>query len=276
MLIRIMPNGDMKNTAEAAKLLGDRLLKAGISFAVDNVTKQDIRPSIMLELDTAPDMIISIGGDGTYLHTMRHAVNYGIPVLGMNTGNLGFLTQFDLQGIDMAVELIKNKEYTVEDRLLVDAKIYRDNKVIYEDFAVNDFVIHRDGMKMLDLEIHVDESYATSFFGDGLIIATPTGSTAYSLSAGGPVIEPESKVMILTPICPHSISSRPMVISDNRTVKVNMREKKGTEATISADGRDIFQIAAKDEIMVRKSKITAKVVKLYQTDFYKILREKFL
>lgn len=265
MFIAILPNPEIARTAETAELLAEKLAGAGIGSEVLNK-----------EQDCGADMIISIGGDGTYLHTTRYAVKHDIPVLGMNMGRLGFLTQFDFQGMDEAVSKLKRKEYTIEERFLAEIQVYRGEKEVFHESAFNDLVIHRDGLKLLDVEIHVDSSYASSFYGDGLIVATPTGSTAYSLSAGGPIVEPESDVMLLTPVCPHSISSRPMVVSGGRRIRIRLNPKDGVSAVITADGEPAFQITDKDQVLVQRSEQRAKVVKLYQTDFYKILREKFL
>ena len=269
MIIGIMPNFEIENVQKTAEILKSKLIDSGMAVLLVNGKSKEI-----------PNMIISIGGDGTYLHTMRYAIEEGVPVLGMNMGRLGFLTQFDFEGIDRAVSLIKNNEYTIEERCIEDIKVYRNGENVFHDLAFNDLVIYRNKMKMLDLEIHVDDSYVTSVYGDGLIVATPTGSTAYSLSAGGPIIEPESEVLALTPICPHSVNSRPMVISDKKNIRICLKETRASvqqrSASISTDGTESFNIAGKDEIIIRKSELRAKVVKLYQTDFYKILREKFL
>lgn len=267
MRIGIMPNLEIANIMETAALLCDKLQAAGIQATVmEEQDRQDL---------SGIDMLISIGGDGTYLHTTRYAVKYQIPILGMNMGRLGFLTQFDFDGMDQAVELLKNGNYTVEERFLADIKVYRDGKVCFHDYAFNDLVVFRAYVRLLDLEIHVDQSFASTVYGDGLIVATPTGSTAYSLSAGGPIVEPESNVMLITPICPHSISSRPMVVSGEKVIRVRIKPKSEVPALITVDGGAALQINERDEVVVEKSSQTAKVVKLYQTDFYKVLREKF-
>ncbi len=268
MLIGIMPNFHIADAGNAAEILGAELKSKNIgSYIIKNGACGKF---------PGTDMIISIGGDGTYLHTARYAVEHNIPVLGMNMGHLGFLTQFDLNGTKNAVELISSGKYTVENRFLEDIRILRDGAEIFGDFAINDLVLLRKELKLIQLEIHVDESYASTFYGDGLIAATPTGSTAYSLSAGGPIIEPESGVMVLTPVCPHSVSTRPMVVSEKRTVHIKLVDRGGADALVTVDGENVFNMTNNDEIVVRKSEKKAKVVKLYQTDFYKILREKFL
>ena len=264
MNIGIIPNLDIENIKDTSEILAEKLRKAGVEVTCLRAGTQE-RLSF--------DMIISMGGDGTYLHTARLALEHDIPVLGMNMGRLGFLTQFDRAGMDEAVNLIARGEYSVEERFLEDVQVIRDGKVTYYEIAMNDLVIYRETMKLLDLEIHVDESIASSFYGDGLIVATPTGSTAYSLSAGGPIVEPESDVMLLTPICPHSISSTPMVVSGNRIIKVNLKE--GRTAKITVDGKEGVKINSNDTVLAKRSEKRARVVKLYKTDFYKILREKF-
>lgn len=268
MRIGIMPNLEIANIMETAQLLCKKLQAAGMEAVVmAEEAKADL---------TGMDMLISIGGDGTYLHTTRYAVEYQIPILGMNMGRLGFLTQFDFDGMDQAVQLLMDGNYTVEERFLADITVYREGEKCFHDYAFNDLVVFRAYIRLLDLEIHVDQSFASTVYGDGLIVATPTGSTAYSLSAGGPIVEPESNVMLITPICPHSISSRPMVVSGKKVIRIHIKPQSGESAFITVDGGEAFQINEQDEVVVQKSAQTAKVVKLYQTDFYKVLREKFL
>lgn len=267
MKIGIMPNLKIANIIETAQLLCQKLKAAGMDAMV--LTEQD-----KADLSNM-DMLISIGGDGTYLHTSRYALKYQIPILGMNMGRLGFLTQFDFDGMDQAVALLQQGKYTIEERLLLDVAVYQNGTVCFQDHAFNDLVVFRGQPRLLDLEIHVGEQVASTVYGDGLIVATPTGSTAYSLSAGGPIVEPESHVMLITPICPHSMSSRPMVVSDKKEIRIKMKPNREDAALINVDGGEALELKVQDEVVVKRSLQTAKVVKLYQTDFYKVLREKF-
>lgn len=267
MRVGIMPNFKIANITETAQLLCEKLQVAGLEAVV--LPEQD-----KADLSNI-DMLISIGGDGTYLHTARVAVKHQIPILGMNMGRLGFLTQFDFDGMDQAVQLLTQGNYTIEERLLLDVTVYQNDAVRFQDYALNDLVVFRANPRLLDLEIHVGEQVASTVYGDGLIVATPTGSTAYSLSAGGPIVEPESHVMVITPICPHSMSSRPMVISDKKEIRIKMKPNREDAAQINIDGGETLELEEQDEVVVKKSLQTAKVVRFYQTDFYKVLREKF-
>lgn len=220
------------------------------------------------------DCVIVLGGDGTFLRAARLVAPLGIPILGINLGTLGFLTEIEVGEIDFALDKLIKGQFFLEDRMMLEASVIRENKTVSSFFGLNDVVINKGPLARLNtLDIFVDQEYVTSYMADGIIIASPTGSTAYSLSAGGPIVYPEVNVTILTPICPHTLHARPMVIPSHKTVRVFIIQQQ-SDSNLTIDGQRCFELLNGDEIVIRQTAFYAKLVRLKGHNFFNILREK--
>ena len=227
--------------------------------------------SIDTELATA-EMIITFGGDGTILRAARAAADLGVPILGINLGGKGFMAELEAGEINL-LSFVAHGEYNIETRIMIDVEIERGGDILYRDFALNDIVIKGDN-KVIDMTIYGDNQKITSFSGDGTVIATPTGSTAYSMSAGGPIVDPTAKNIIITPICAHVLEARSFVLMLGRIVTVEIGNKKVNPAYISVDGGGHVSIQSGDIIRVCKSERKTQLVRLSDKSFYRKVSEK--
>ncbi|MCL2628153.1 MAG: NAD(+)/NADH kinase [Oscillospiraceae bacterium] len=220
------------------------------------------------------EMIITFGGDGTILHAARAAADVDVPILGINMGGKGFIAELEVSDIELA-ETAALGDYKLETRMMIDIEIMRGGKVICNDFALNDIVIKGDN-KVIEMTVFGDDEMITSFSGDGTIIATPTGSTAYSMSAGGPIVEPTAKNIIITPICAHVLEAKSFVLVATRIVTVDIDHKKGISAYVSIDGGTHINIQNGDLIKVSKSEKSTSLVRLSDRSFYHKISSKLI
>ena len=228
------------------------------------------------DLDTSYDLFFSIGGDGTILRTITLVQDLNIPILGINTGRLGFLATIQKEEIKDAISKIINKEFTVIDRsVLAIETIPEYGDITHMNFALNEITVARkDTTSMITVKTHLNDEYLTSYWADGLIVATPTGSTGYSLSCGGPVITPNNNSFVLTPIAPHNLNARPLVIPDNTKITLEVAGREDNYL-ISLDSR-IATVSIHTIINIQKAPFTAKLVELEGQSFLKTLRKKLL
>ncbi|MDR1589403.1 MAG: NAD(+)/NADH kinase [Oscillospiraceae bacterium] len=218
------------------------------------------------------EMIIAFGGDGTILRTARAAAGYGVPVLGVNLGGKGFMAELERDGVG-AIPGALTGGYDVESRMMLDVELRRGDAVICEDFALNDVVI--GGMtKIVDITLCGDGNVISELSGDGVVIATPTGSTAYSLSAGGPIVEPSARNILITPVCAHMLKARPFVLASERLVSVRLGSARQNPAYMSVDGCDYVELIADDLINVRESPKKTLFARLSGGSFYRKVSEK--
>ncbi|MDR3263900.1 MAG: NAD(+)/NADH kinase [Clostridiales bacterium] len=245
------------------------LKKSGIKFLVSdfpefnggkNITKE--------ELSKLSDVIVVFGGDGTILSIVKNAAKEGIPVLGVNTGNLGFLTETDVTGLEEVADALKRRAFEIEERALIEA---RTDGGVY--LALNEIVIREVSSKMAHIRLFVGESLLDEFYADGVLVSTPTGSTAYSLSAGGPILAPDVGAFIINPVNPHSLHSRPFVVSDNSLIKAETF--KNDKLQLVADGAAPALIPTDGCAVIKKSDIRAKFVRIKPYDFYTKILYKF-
>ena len=223
------------------------------------------------ELVTA-EMIITFGGDGTILRAVRAAADLSVPVLGVNMGGKGFMAELEREDIGLIATAASGK-YGIDNRMMLDVDLVRDGEIIMSDFALNDVVI--GGLnKMIEVTIFGDGQKISHFSGDGTIIATPTGSTAYSMAAGGPIVEPTAHNILVTPVCAHLLEARPFVLVSDRCVTVEIGESKASHAYLSVDGCDSVTIYSGDTVNVRKSSKKACLVQLSGRSFYRKVSEK--
>lgn len=228
------------------------------------------------ELDTSINFMLTIGGDGTILRAVTYIRDSNIPIVGINTGRLGFLATVPKEEITTAIKLLLQKKYHIHKRTLLSVTTTPKIKGLASlNFALNEVSVSRKNTaSMITIETYLDQEYLTSYWADGLIIATPTGSTGYSLSCGGPIIIPKAKSFVLTPIAPHNLNARPLVIPNETKIKMTVRGRED-KFFLSLDSR-ITTINSKTEIFVEKSSFTLKIVEINQQTFIKTLRDKLL
>lgn len=217
---------------------------------------------------------ITLGGDGTLLNTAREIAGAGVPICGINLGQLGFLTEVELPDVTAALDRLIHGEYQIEERVMLDAMILRQGVILPISSALNDVVISKSGVsRMIKLKLYVDNESTANYAADGLIIATATGSTGYSLSAGGPIVTPKLKVMILTPICPHTLDAKSLVIGEDEEVKISMVANH-EDAVLTIDGQSMYNLLSDDIVLVKRAPFRAKFVKFSGRSYYETLRSK--
>ena len=226
------------------------------------------------EIGTA-DMLICFGGDGTILHMAKTATRNGIPILGVNIGTMGFMAELESTELQELARLATD-DYTVEERMMLDVSVFRDRDIIFHDICLNDVVITKGSVaRIVHMSVKCDGVQALECGGDGIIVSTPTGSTAYSLSAGGPIVEPDAHSILITPICPHDVASRCIVASDKREITVELTRNSRRNAYLSADGGKTLRMNMGDVATVKKSNLTTKLVRLRDRSFYDVVNMKF-
>jgi len=236
---------------------------------------RDIRFSrLERELPNA-DMIICFGGDGTLLHTAKTATRQGIPILGVNIGTMGFMAELESTELSQLARLA-NDDFTIDDRMMLDVIVQRDRDIIFHDLCLNDVAITKGAVaRIVHLKVKCDGVQAMECGGDGIIVATPTGSTAYSLSAGGPIVEPDAHSILVTPVCAHDVASRCIVVSDKRTVSVTMTQNARRNAYLSVDGGRTLRMNMGDVATIRKSNLCTRLVRLKDRSFFDVVNMKF-
>ena len=254
----------------------DYLLMDNISENKDLITEK-INKSKFIENDKLckkSDMIISIGGDGTMLATAYQAQFHNKPVLGVNLGKLGFLAEVNINQMDIFIKEIKDGNYEIEERMIITGECAKHK--IEKFYAINDIVIDKGGWpKMIQMEVFIDDKYVTTFSADGLIVATPTGSTGYSISTGGPIVSPKAEVITLSPISPHSLTMRPLVLPGNEKIDIRVGSFH-KEVLVNCDGQRVFTFPPPLEIKIQKSDRPFKLVRTSLTSYFETLRSKLL
>lgn len=248
-----------------------------LPFEVDRSCElpRDIRFSRMdRELPNA-SMVICFGGDGTLLHMAKAATRHNLPVLGVNIGTMGFMAELESSELSL-LSKIATDEYSIDNRMMLDVTVHRDRDIIFHDLCLNDVAITKGAVaRIVHLEVKCDGVQAVECGGDGIIVATPTGSTAYSLSAGGPIVEPDASNILITPICAHDVASRCIVASDKRTVTIAMTNNARRNAYLSVDGGKALRMNMGDVAVVKKSNLCTKLVRLKDRSFYDVVNMKF-
>ncbi|WP_297234460.1 NAD(+)/NADH kinase [uncultured Flavonifractor sp.] len=225
------------------------------------------------ELKSA-DILVCFGGDGTILHAAKDANQFNVPILGVNLGSVGFMAELELGELSMLSKLPVGK-YDVEERMMLDVTVRREGKVIYSDIALNDAALTKGAVaRVVDLEVLGDKTTITKMSADGVVISTPTGSTAYSMSAGGPIVEPTAENIIVTPICPHALSARSFVLGHERTVSIKLGRMARKTAFLSVDGGKAFKLNGGDVVETKVSKSKTRLVRVTGRTFYEILNHK--
>lgn len=225
------------------------------------------------ELFSTADVAVVFGGDGTTLTAARRAAPYNVPVLSINTGHLGFLATVSARDAKKAAECLLKNNLNLSERIMLNVQVIRDSEKIFDALALNDVITRRISGKLANINVSCNGDYVASHRADGVVIATPTGSTAYSLSCGGPVVMPELDVFVISPICPHFLGARPMLIPTSGSVEIGFTSDF-TAASISADGQEECIIHPGDKIVISKSPYRAKLLTLKEQNFFNLVRQK--
>lgn len=265
---------DLKYT----KILADSIQKSGGKLELTSDIANElgyVSQNSVIDMFEKSDMVVCLGGDGTFLKVVRMTFRKNIPIIGINLGSLGFLTEIDKNDIPGAIDSVINGSYSIEERMMLETSFIDEGGKLISDIALNDIVISRGALsRILHLKTYINNVFVDSFPGDGMIISSPTGSTAYSLSAGGPIVEPDTDLIIVTPICPHILYSRSIVTTGERVVKIIVDEESSHDAMVTADGQEGYIIRGGCTINIKKSPYTVKTVKIKSRNFFNILRTK--
>lgn len=223
------------------------------------------------------DWVVVLGGDGTLLGAARRIGRYGVPILGINMGGLGFLTGIPLDQIYPVLEAMINGELQVESRIMLETRVFRQGKMVFHFQVLNDVVINKSTLaRIIDLDVTIDDEFLTTFRADGLIISTPTGSTAYNLSAGGPILYPTMETFVLTPICPFTLTNRPIIFPDSAVIRIRLGKESEQTVVLTFDGQVGFDLLHEDRLDIRKSHEKITLFKPPDHSYFKILRTKLM
>ena len=279
-MIAICPNpyrdNDLLYTRRALRMLRE----AGYSCVIcpvfadagDAVLPQDLPYSEISSLREECSLLLVIGGDGTILSAVRALHGRSIPILGVNLGTKGFMTALEADEFDKILCAARG-EYRISERMMLDIAIEREGEIIYSDHALNDAVIHGYG-ECINITAFCDSDRMITYSGDGVIVSTPTGSTGYSMSAGGPIVEPEAAAFIVTPICAHSIGAKPFVIGAQKIISVTTEKLHTRRAYLSVDGNSVLDLASGDKMLIRRSEHRTLMARMSEKSFFEIAYEK--
>ncbi len=276
--VGLVPNIQKEQIAEITKNMYKFLIDNNVQVCLtedgaDLIGVRDAGVTSQVMGETV-DVIIILGGDGTILKAAREYAPYHVPLLGVNMGKMGFLAEIDATDVMDYVNFLLKGQYTIEERMMLEATVYRDGQEISTFCALNDVIIAKGPFsRIIEIETKVGGNYLETYPGDGVIISTPTGSTGYSFSAGGPVVSSDLEVMMITPICPHLMHNRSVIISSNETVTAKMKTNYAV-VVLTVDGQQGFTLQNEDEIKVKKSNLSTKLIKLRERSFYQLLNEK--
>ncbi|MCD6139106.1 MAG: NAD(+)/NADH kinase [Deltaproteobacteria bacterium] len=268
-----------KEAIEKANNLEGWLQKRGVRvFIRENIPAPiTSRDSLVGNLPKAPpdlSCIVVLGGDGTFISAVRWVQDTGIPMLGVNLGAFGFLTDATVQNVFPIMEKVIKDDFETEERILLLARVLRDGKEVACQTAINDVVVNKEALaRLAHIHTYINDDYLTTFGADGLIVATPTGSTAYSLSAGGPIVYPSLQTIILTPICPFTLTNRPLILPDTATIKIKI-DKRDSNIFLTLDGQVGLHVTHQDIITVEKAAHTIRMIKVPGQSYYDVLKEK--
>lgn len=223
------------------------------------------------------ECVIVLGGDGTLIQAARDLSSINVPVFGINIGTLGYLTEIDMEQAFPAIDRIMSDEYNIDTRMILRGRVYRGDDKLYSDIALNDIVINRMGsLKIINFDIFVNGEYLITYPADGLIVSTPTGSTAYNLSAGGPIVRPQTDCIVMTPVCPHVLNKSSVIFGGEDVLEVRMTPSRSgvEERVVTFDGTDYINLVSGDRIVISRSDTRASLIRIGKHNFLQILRNK--
>jgi NAD+ kinase len=267
----------LKTMCELAVWMAERglTLVGGPEIERDAIAKQtgcavnEVEPE---SLAANVDLIVVLGGDGTMIATSRMVADTDVPVLGINFGGLGYLAEFRIEELYTALESILSGNYRLDKRVMLSVKLPGEAQAVHR--VLNDVVINKSALaRIIEIEAYLNDQFVNSFRADGLIVSTPTGSTAYNLSAGGPVIFPSMNAIVITPICPFTLSNRPIVVPDDATIELRLKTDK-EDVALTLDGQVGFPLKVDDRVVIRKSKTTFNIVQPMNRNYFDVLRDK--
>ncbi len=265
-----------KHQHEPARLEAERL-EAWFSNRDIAVFSEEMTAETASLIPDNVDWVVVLGGDGTLLGASRKVGQYGAPLLGVNLGGLGFLTGIPLDELYPMIEMMITGRLEVETRAMLETRVIREGKEALCFQVLNDVVINKGALaRIIDLDVTIDEEFLTTFRADGLIIATPTGSTAYNLSAGGPILYPTMETFVLTPICPFTLTNRPIIIPNTATIRIQMGKESEETVVLTFDGQVGFDLFFEDEVIINKSKEKIRLLRPPDHSYFKILRTKLM
>lgn len=283
--IAIVTNFNIYEKANAAMKVSNYLMKFGCKILVSQYSKEKVlamnnyRGNIYFlpveKLYDEADLVIALGGDGTILDCAKRMAKRNKPILGINLGHLGYMAELEMDELHALSKIIEG-DYTIDERSLINIEVFNKNgEAKYSSYALNDAVISNGSVsKIINLELYAEESLVTSYRADGLIISTPTGSTAYAMSAGGSIADPKVKCMLVTPICPHSFIARQLIFSDETKIKIKNVSVREKMLMLTLDGKVNCELYRDEYVTVTKSDLTVKLVRLKECSFYSILSQK--
>ncbi|KAB2908671.1 MAG: NAD(+)/NADH kinase [Ignavibacteriales bacterium] len=276
----IIVNTSKARIAHAVKIVVQALTEVGFEYAISDSVRElpaarSFRGYNFADdevLISSSDIIISIGGDGTLLYTASKTFESGKPIVGINFGKLGFLTEIQTNGLKDSIRQIKEGDYMIEERIVLVGESEQTGEC--DILAINDIVIEKGGWpKMMEIALFADDEPVSEFTADGLIISTPTGSTGYSMSAGGPIVSPLADVVVISPICPHSLTMRPLVLPAEMTVSVEVT-KHPVEFSINCDGQRVHHVVSPFRVDVKKGEQKLKLIRTHGSNYFSVLRSK--
>jgi NAD+ kinase len=273
-----------KHKFEPAKAAAKRLEKwlkgqGVVVFSEEMSAPADLKgyPEESTTISKTVDWVVVLGGDGTLLGAARKIGKHGTPILGVNLGGLGFLTSIPLKKLYPVIERMLKGELEVESRLMLETKVLRMKEEICRFSVLNDVVINKGPLaRIIDLDVYINEALLTTFRADGLIVSTPTGSTGYNLSAGGPILYPTMTSFVLTPICPFTLSNRPIILPHSDTISIKMGKESEEKVSLTLDGQVGFEFDYGDKVVIHKSSNRIKLIKSPDQSYFEILREKLM
>lgn len=272
--VTVFANRSRPGVPETAHAVEQRLRTAGIQVAHVEAMSTDVGDPGGVLPDT--DLVITLGGDGTILGASRLAAPLGVPILGVHMGRFGFITEVHPDCLEERLDDVLAGRYVLEERVMVLGEVQRQGETIHTAFGLNDVVINRGAMtRMLQLSTRIGDGPAMEYVADGVIVATPTGSTAYALSAGGPLMDPTVRALLVAPICPHTLAARPIVVPDTQTISF-LVETDGGEVRFTADSTSVFSLLAGDTVLVRRSSHTTRLIVFRSASFYDKVHERLL
>ena len=273
----VIANSEKDENLKISCEIADYLTSKGMDCVVRTREQEDQESHGQLRTDDV-DGILVLGGDGTLLRAARELAGHNIPFLGINLGHLGYLAEIERQNIQPALDRLIADDYTIENRMMLSGSVWAEGRCAGADVALNDIVINRSGnLRVVDYHIYVNGQYLNAFTADGIIVSTPTGSTGYSLSAGGPIISPTASLLVLTPICPHTLNSRSIVLSGEDCIRIVIgegRREGADEACVTFDGDTCFRMKSGDYVEIQRSTEVTRIMKINQVSFLEVLRNK--
>lgn len=268
---------DFSFTKEIMEYLRNLGMKCDCQDLNEDLTYTKYRYTNADSIPDDVDCIIVLGGDGTLIQAARDLHQKDIPLLGVNIGTLGFLTDIEKDNIYVALASVIKGEYEFDTRMMLKGEVYRNGELIYENTALNDITINRNGiLRVIDFDVFVNDEYLNSYSADGVIVSTATGSTAYSLSAGGPIVQPNAEIILITPICPHTLNKRSIILGADNKIIIEMSDNKGLaeERVASFDGELFCKMVTGDKLVITRLENSVRLVKTSKQSFLQIVRKK--